>query len=581
MAEQAQGSAAQAAPAAKAPASEEKAHAGELEWTGRFAGGVIADIKRRYPYYLSDWVDAFKGGNAQMSVSCVIFLFFACISPALAFGSLFSEATEGHVGVVETIASTAVCGIIYSLFAGQPLCIMGATGPEYAYTVVFYSLCKSMDLEFLPARAWQGLWCALFTIILAMTDCCAAMSHFTRFVEDIFALLISIIFIVGAFRSLIEAFIDLDKAGAFKTTLICLGTYAFTRWLQSWRRSRVTTRAIREVVANFSVAISILVFSGVASIFRKDVDIPWLEVSSNFEPTWMNPETGAVRGWVVNPFGINKDFPVWAIFLMAVPALGLTVLGFLDQNLTTIIVNRPASGLKKPVGYHLDLLVCGIFIYPLCSFFGLPFPHNSTAPSLIHEMSLTKYDTEPIPGGGTRQVVSKVVEQRWTNFMIHILIGCSLALSSVLDHVPKAVTFGIFLVMGFSSLSGNQLFERMWLWTIWDRSLYPRFRFVTRVPYASLHKYTLIQAVCFVVLYVLTSVSEVAVVFPFFMASLVFVRKALKWVFTEVELAELDAHEDLPPDDELVEQDKKTVRSLDDVEKLPAGPQDFNRLSSL
>jgi len=166
--------------------------------------------------------------------------------------------------------------------------------------------------------------------------------------------------------------------------------------------------------------------------------------------------------------------------------------------------------------------------------------------------------------------------------MIHALIGGSLVFGRVINNVPKAVTFGIFLVMGFSSLSGNQLFERVWLWTIWDPSLYPRFRYVTRVKFASMHKYTIIQFFCFVVLYVLTSVKAVAVVFPFFMASLVFVRKALRWVFTEDELAELDAHEDLPPDDETQDpKEEKTVRSMDDVEKLPAGMSDFARATSL
>jgi len=225
--------------------------------------------------------------------------------------------------------------------------------------------------------------------------------------------------------------------------------------------------------------------------------------------------------------------------------------------------------------------VCAICIYPVCAFLGLPFPHNSTAPSLIHQMSLTTYDTVSVPGGGTRQVVSKVAEQRVTNLMIHILIGLSLAVGSVVNNVPKAVTFGIFLVMGFSSLSGNQLFERVWLWTIWDRSAYPRFRFVTKVRFWSLHKYTLIQFACFIVLYILTSVSAVAVVFPFFMASLVFVRKSLRWVFTEEELAELDAHEDLPPDEDPSDHVlEKPVRTLDDVEKLPAEPSDFTRATS-
>eukprot|EP00971_Amphidinium_carterae_P038811 762858-Amphidinium_carterae.1 len=84
-----------------------------------------------------------------------------------------AEVTEDQIGVVETIASTALVGVIYAIFAGQPLCIQGATGPELAYTIVFYNLCDQLDIEFLPARVWQGLWCSLFTVVLAMTDSCA------------------------------------------------------------------------------------------------------------------------------------------------------------------------------------------------------------------------------------------------------------------------------------------------------------------------------------------------------------------------------------------------------------------------
>ena len=36
-------------------------------------------------------------------------------------------------------------------------------------------------------------------------------------------------------------------------------------------------------------------------------------------------------------------------------AIGFAVLGYLDQNLTSVIVNRPSNGLKKPAAYHLDL----------------------------------------------------------------------------------------------------------------------------------------------------------------------------------------------------------------------------------
>lgn len=40
-----------------------------------------------------------------------------------------------------------------------------------------------MDIEFLPARVWQGLWTALFTVLLAGFDLCFLMKYVTRFTE--------------------------------------------------------------------------------------------------------------------------------------------------------------------------------------------------------------------------------------------------------------------------------------------------------------------------------------------------------------------------------------------------------------
>lgn len=36
------------------------------------------------------------------------------------------------------IAATAVCGMVYAAFAGQPLTIIGSTGPVLAFIAVLY-----------------------------------------------------------------------------------------------------------------------------------------------------------------------------------------------------------------------------------------------------------------------------------------------------------------------------------------------------------------------------------------------------------------------------------------------------------
>jgi|AntAceMinimDraft_5_1070358.scaffolds.fasta_scaffold115571_1 hypothetical protein len=99
-----------------------------LAWSGKLCGGIMADIRRRGPYYKSDWVDAFLPANQGKTLSTTCFIFFACLSAALSFGALFGEFTDQQLGASETILASSVTGIAYSLFGGQPLAIMGATG---------------------------------------------------------------------------------------------------------------------------------------------------------------------------------------------------------------------------------------------------------------------------------------------------------------------------------------------------------------------------------------------------------------------------------------------------------------------
>lgn len=56
------------------------------------------------------------------------------------------------------------------------------------------------------------------------------------------------------------------------------------------------------------------------------------------QPTWSG------RGWFIPPFGRN---PLWTAPLALLPALLDTVLIFMDQQITAVIVNRRENKLKK------------------------------------------------------------------------------------------------------------------------------------------------------------------------------------------------------------------------------------------
>merc|ERR1712187_1049935 len=135
-------------------------------------------------------------------------------------------------------------------------------------------------------------------------------------------------------------------------------------------------------------------------------------------------------------------------------------------------------------------------------------------------------------------------EQRVTHLGIHVLIGLSLLLAPWLKYLPKAVLYGVFLFMGVSSLNGNELFERLALWAIWDTKKYPQYPYLQKVSINRVHIFTGLQAVGLAILYALKSIKEVAVVFPFFIAFLAIIRPYFRRVFTNEELKALDGDED-------------------------------------
>ena len=175
-----------------------------LRFTGRFAGGLREDVRRRLPHFLDD----FRQGLHPKVLASTLFLFFACLANAIAFGGLTGVVTAGEIGTVEMIVATAIGGVAFAMLAGQPLTLLGGTGPIVVFTGLLYAACQQLELSFLAVYAWTGIWSGLILIVLAATDASALMRHFTRFTDEIFAALIAVIFIVEALTSLLTPLAD-------------------------------------------------------------------------------------------------------------------------------------------------------------------------------------------------------------------------------------------------------------------------------------------------------------------------------------------------------------------------------------
>jgi hypothetical protein len=496
-------------------------------WTGRPFGGVLGDVRRRWPFYASD----FRDGLHPKVAASTLFLFFACLANAVAFGGLTGLVTGGQIGTVEMIVATAGGGILFALMSGQPLTILGGTGPIVIFTGLLYTACERLGLPFLPVYAWVGIWSGLLLMLLAATDASALMRFFTRFTDEIFAALIAVIFIVEALSSILGAFREVGHiegdARALMTLVLALGTYLVSRALKAFSGTPYLRARLREMISDFGPAIAI------AAMTLFAVAMPQVKLEGAAIPEHFDTTTG--RPWLVSLF----DLPGWAIAASLGPALLATILLFLDQNITTRLVNSPLHRLRKGPGFHLDLAVVAV-ITTVCSVFGLPWIVAATVHALNHVKSLATTETVGT-GSATRERIVSVRENRISPLSIHVGIAVSILILPLIKLIPMAVLFGLFLYMGFATLAGNDFFERLRLW-VTDPKLYPGTHYVARVPHPVIHRFTAIQAAALGALWLLKT-SAIGILFPILIAGLVPLRLSLWRFFAEEHLDALDADE--------------------------------------
>jgi hypothetical protein len=97
---------------------------------------------------------------------------------------------------------SSVAGTIFAFLSGMPCIIIGVTAPLLLYDEALYSNCNENGIDFLSLRIWISAWMAIIAILVAMFQGSLLVKYFTKFTKDIFAALVSIIYIFEPFRKL-------------------------------------------------------------------------------------------------------------------------------------------------------------------------------------------------------------------------------------------------------------------------------------------------------------------------------------------------------------------------------------------
>ncbi|XP_068561232.1 anion exchange protein 3 isoform X1 [Cebidichthys violaceus] len=540
---------------------EEDQEVDPLKRSGIPFGGLIHDIRRRYPQYVSDLKDAVD----MQCVAAVIFIYFAALSPTITFGGLLGEKTQGMMGVTELIVSTATLGVIFSLLGGQPLLIIGFSGPLLVFEEAYYKFCQAQNVEYLTGRVWIGFWLIFIVLLMVAAEGSFLVRYISPFTQEIFAFLISLIFIYETFSKLFKVFkehplleiypsdfhpvagnqkvddlIYNQPNTALLSLVLMIGTFFVAFFLRKFRNSRFLGGKARRIIGDFGIPISIL-FSVLVDYSITDTYTQKLNVPSGFSVT--SPDK---RGWFISPFGDKKPFPTWMMGASIVPAILVFILIFMETQITSLIVSKKERRLVKGSGFHLDLLLI-VILGAICPLFGLPWLTAATVRSVTHVNALTVMSKATAPG--EKPMIQEVKEQRLTGLLVAVLVGMSIVMTDVLRLIPLAVLFGIFLYMGVTSLTGIQLYERITL-MVTPAKHHPDHIYVTKVKTWRMNMFTIIQLACIVALWVVKS-TEASLAFPFVLIMTVPLRRLiLSRIFEERELQALDCDEDSPNFDE-------------------------------
>ncbi|XWX02178.1 hypothetical protein V2A60_010211 [Cordyceps javanica] len=476
------------------------------------------DFRNLRGRYLSDWTIF----NQQVLASAV-YIFFTNILPGITFASDLYVLTGKSWGTIEVVFSTGLCGLAFALFSAQPLCILGVTGPFSVLAENIYKLCNEhFRVDFLSVMAWSLIHAGWMHLLLALFNAHDwTMQYVTHFSADIFSLLNSVIYFHKAALELKRTHSQVSLAAFLYAVIGAFGTCTLAIFLStanSWQP--LLHRYVRLGLSEYAAAISIIVWIGIPRIGElASLDHERLEIQTSFRPTNPQRDTFFVEFWKLD---------VGWIFLSIIPGAIITVLFYFDHEISSIICTVQRYGVRKPGGFAWDIALLGITTI-LCGILGIP-PANGLLPqaplhseSLIHYVEAETTDVEP-PGGNTSTKVARTYEQRFSAFLqaAFIMIFVCPPFQKVLGLTPTSVLAGLFMFMGYESLSVNPILPRIANLLTPTGELAP---LPANVTWLGMHTYTITQIVLTGIVFGVT-LTVAAPAFPLIIIALVPLRLA-------------------------------------------------------
>ncbi|KAI1813965.1 HCO3 transporter family-domain-containing protein [Poronia punctata] len=503
-------------------------------WKIHLFRGMINDIRRRAPYYWSDWLDAWD----YRVVPATVYMYFANILPALAFSLDMFTKTQGSYGVNEVLLASVLGAVVFSLVACQPLVIVGVTGPITVFNYTVYDIVTPLGTNYLAFMCWIGLWSVLLHWILAVTNSCNWLKYVTRFPCDIFGFYVAFIYLQKGIQVL-ERF---GFGAPFYLSLsVALLVFCIAYMCGELGKSSLFRHPVRVFLKDYGTPLTVVFFTGFVHLGRmKSVDLEKLPTTRPFFPT-------DDRDWLVQIWDIN----VGEVFLALPFAILLTILFWFDHNVSSLIAQGTEFPLRKPAGFHWDIFLLGLTT-GIAGILGLPFPNGLIPQAPFHTESLCVTAVEKVSSSPEKEDESQdtkytykrthVVEQRVSNLAQGLLtLGtCTGPLLIVLHLIPQAVLAGLFFIMGYQALEANGITGKL-IFLLRDKTLTSRSHPLHKIKRrGAIWAFVAVEIAGFAATFAITQ-TIAAVGFPVIIFALIPVRAVvMPWFFTGRELGVLD-----------------------------------------
>uniref|UniRef100_A0A0X3PU58 Band 3 anion transport protein n=1 Tax=Schistocephalus solidus TaxID=70667 RepID=A0A0X3PU58_SCHSO len=444
--------------------------------------GLIAVVKR----YPSDFKDAFVNGNASVAFGSILFVYFVIFSPAITFGTLMTTQVNPAYSVSNSILTSGFTTILYSLLAGQPIAIIGPSGPGFIMEKLIAREAEEMKMDYFVFRAWVLIYAIVMGFVLLSLNLSELAMHAKKSMEELFSAFISGFLIIKAMFSLLrnipqtlpalEGNITQTVATVWRTAaqygvdnFIALLMVCFAMTIVKFKTSHLVRRRVRFWVGAMNVPLGMIAMSAINRIFFWAYNIKRLKIPSATQlnySTWFNipdfanmTNYGTASGSYVHGRAVILGF----IF-------GFLI--FVEIALNSIVPLRGLSKKRSPI--VVDHVLC-VILFPIMALcLGLPIMSGVPIRTIANMVALAKLESHPAPGKPPK--VLYLVETRTNTLIVGILVTLSVFLGDILQYIPVAALLGLFLFLGIFGLKGlhfrkllTAIFSRRKYWSDWNK----------------------------------------------------------------------------------------------------------------